>query len=79
MPKKPQYRCKRLREVRKAQGLAIPVLACLARTSERAILLAENWGILPRSPEVRARIAEVLEADPDWLFELEPVEEVSQP
>lgn len=61
----------RLRELRKQKGMPIDLLAYYAGCSTRTIFAYEKWGIIPRRPETRERIAQVLGVDPDWLFEIE--------
>jgi transcriptional regulator with XRE-family HTH domain len=62
---------KRLRELRKQQGMPIDLLAYLAGCSTRTLVAYEKWGIIPRRPETRERIARVLGVDTNWLFEID--------
>ena len=63
----------RFRELRQSRGLPQAVLARMASTSPVTVNLIERWGIPPRNPSIRRRLAEALGLDPRELFDEQEV------
>lgn len=58
----------RVRALRERKGMSISAISALAGVGSNTWLNLERYGIIPKRPETRRKIAEVLGVDESELF-----------